>query len=97
MTKSYCDAYNAGFEKGYARAKNEMERQVLVTSDGKIHPLDAQPHWIPCSVRMPEDGRRVLFQMTNCYIDVLRFNATGITTHLVAWMPLPEPYGGESE
>ena len=57
----------------------------------------AQPHWIPCSERMPEDGRRVLFQMTNGYIDVLRFNAKGITNHLAAWMPLPKPYGGESE
>ena len=39
----YCDAYKAGFEKGYEKAKKEMERQVLVTSDGKIHPLDVQP------------------------------------------------------
>ena len=48
MTKSYCDAYNAGFNKGYEKAKKEMRRQVLVTSDGKIYPLDAQPQWTPC-------------------------------------------------
>lgn len=60
-----------------------------------IKALEEQPHWIPCSERLPENGRRILFQMTNGYIDVLRFNATGITNHLVAWMPLPEPYGGD--
>lgn len=35
----YSDAYKAGFNKGYEKAKKEMERQVFVTSDGKIHPL----------------------------------------------------------
>ena len=39
MTKSYCDAYKAGFEKGYAKAKKEMERQFFVTSDGKVHTI----------------------------------------------------------
>lgn len=38
----YSDAYKAGYEKGYAKARKELERQVLVTSDGKIHPIDVQ-------------------------------------------------------
>jgi hypothetical protein len=35
----YSDAYKAGFNKGYEKAKKEMERQVFVTSDGKVHTI----------------------------------------------------------
>lgn len=35
----YSDAYKAGFNKGYEKAKKEMERQFFVTSDGKVHTI----------------------------------------------------------
>lgn len=35
----YSDAYKAGFNKGYEKAKKEMERQFFVTSDGEVHTI----------------------------------------------------------
>ena len=51
--------------------------------------------WIPCSERLPDDGQRVLMQLDIGTICVFDYYANGSTTHLVAWMPLPEPYKGE--
>ena len=81
-----------------------------------IKALEAQPHWIPCSERLPEypendDYYLVTIQCEHydgwddyvtgfaewtkngwdelsCYIGQIK---------VIAWMPLPKPYGGESE
>lgn len=85
----------------------------------------AQPHWIPCSERLPEEdnwtGKGV--QFSNLVLVTLdnaedeeKVVDLGYTVdgkwfiqcdarvkfipdgwELVAWMPLPEPYGGENE
>ena len=57
----------------------------------------AQPHWIPCSERLPEDGTEVLTYNNdddyaiNHIIDGEEWFFDGV----VAWMPLPESYQGE--
>ncbi len=51
--------------------------------------------WIPVSERLPNDGDRVIVQMLNGHICIIEFSAWGVTNHLVAWMPLPEPYKEE--
>ena len=59
---------------------------------------DYEPRWIPCSERMPKDRQRVLVQFINGFITLIDFHAEGLTNHIEAWMPLPEPYkGGEEE
>ena len=62
-----------------------------------------EPHWIPCSERLPEEGCHVLMCGADGVIRIGRMGTnlfwvgTKVTT-AVAWMPLPEPYrGGDSE
>lgn len=98
----------------------------------------AQPHWIPCSERLPEDNVPVNITWINrkpefYYAEIkdVPFTATGVyfkgkwywysstvedylaeygraewdeieeamhnSIEVVAWMPLPKPYGGESD
>ena len=73
--------------------------------------LTAQPetHWIPCSERLPEDGRYLVtrfdFVTNTCFLDILWYEKGVWWNRLytgdfavIAWMPLPEPYkGGDSE
>lgn len=63
----------------------------------------AEPQWIPCSERLPEDGKIVL--VSACFFEPLVFRAYleggewigEEATHwsqesVYAWMPLPKPY-----
>ena len=61
--------------------------------------IDAEPHWIPCSERLPEkDG---YYLTTTCYrqvyCDFWNEDHFDRTEAVIAWMPLPEPYEGEKE
>ena len=67
--------------------------------DGK---QSAKTGWIPCSERMPEEDGCYLVTTTgtnNDIIDIAHYTE-GIwhkASRIKAWMPLPEPYGGEKE
>ena len=64
-----------------------------------------EPHWIPCSERLPENRRYVLVTYEYEY----GLNDWGITwfgereckwdsnRNVIAWMPLPEPYKGDDD
>jgi hypothetical protein len=59
--------------------------------------------WIPCSERLPEEGKEVLVCCYDTYgkkITISRYKGEryGFACGLVsAWMPLPEPYKAEME
>ena len=65
------------------------------------------PQWIPCSERLPEEGQVVLTQakfkhdIKFCVSSRQDFNYwTGWNTreiNVVAWMPLPDPWKGDSK
>ena len=67
--------------------------------------IDAEPKWIPCSERLPEEGRKVLVTdifgvYVGEFIDAEEnwggehfVNEHGMQSKsVIAWMPLPEPY-----
>lgn len=71
---------------------------------------DAKPHWIPCSERLPEkrkenedteylvtiDNGEFKYVTSDYWINWFgnwRWN----DSEAIAWMPLPKPYGGESD
>lgn len=75
---------------------------AIATQEGAYGYISAQElaempsaqQWIPCSERLPKDKQRVIIQMYNGYMEIIEFSAIGLTDHILAWMPLPEPYKG---
>ena len=67
----------------------------------------AQPQWIPCSERLPDEFGEYLVTKKaigwNCEEynsnDIAYFDNEGFNKadKVLAWMPFPKPYGGESE
>lgn len=66
-----------------------------------------EPHWIPCSERLPEEGREVICQCRAGIVKVLNLDRDGdwyqdkdhvyMQGFVIAWMPLPSPYQTEEE
>ena len=66
--------------------------------------IEPEPHWIPCSERLPEPRTDVwcnsdLGQMSGFYDETTETWYRGDYFELLvnAWMPLPEPYQPEEE
>ena len=56
------------------------------------------PKWIPCSEKLPEDDGYYLVSLGGGDIEVEWYDKTGWGYFdVIAWMPLPDPWKGESE
>ena len=69
-----------------------------------LPPAQPEPHWIPCSRRLPEEGQKCLVcDKGSIGIDTYighgnPYNWKWYTRDYEAWQPLPEPYkGGDSD
>ena len=57
--------------------------------------IEPEPHWIPCSERLPEERQAILATTTdNAWGDVVIIRTYYKEMHksVIAWMPLPEAY-----
>ena len=75
----------------------------------ELPPEQPEPHWIPCSERLPDeaggylctciDARRLLVALIKWQPKMKSWNLSGARAYwkVIAWMPLPEPYQAESE
>ena len=64
--------------------------------------VDIEPHWIPCSERLPEDDRSKVVTLANGNAEVGYYSngdwwcvgdkVTLENPTVIAWMPLPKPY-----
>ena len=64
--------------------------------------VDAEPKWIPCSERLPDDDRSKVVTLANGNVEAGYYSngdwwCIGDSISLenptvIAWMPLPEPY-----
>ena len=74
----------------------------IVEEDKGIKKCPKCGEWIPCSERLPEDSRSVLIYTKEgrvaegCYnqegLEWWQFRWSVRNPHVIAWMPLPEPY-----
>lgn len=67
-----------------------------------MHYVDQK--WIPCSDKLPDYDESVLVTDDYCGVFIAWYSAihgwcsdTYVCCYVVAWMPLPEPYKGETE
>lgn len=91
-----------------------ISRQAAIDAMGKakwakerlmeLPPAQPEPHWISCSERMPEEGRKCLVcDKGSIVIDTYighgnPYNWKWYTRDYEAWMPLPDSYdGGDSK
>jgi len=88
-----------------------LESIEALMAEGEIYDIDYDPeqHWIPCSERLPEEGREVLTCLTDWKtgeqrrvvsyrIDFNMWHGYGrYNEKCVAWMPMPEPWRGDAE
>lgn len=103
------DGFIAVSQKGRMMS-DYISRQEAIDSILGTYPDAHYPHWIPCSERMPEEDEDVLVCSEDGDIDIACWLPEQWTdeSHIewwsgeyrvfaVAWMPLPKPYGGESD
>ena len=74
-----------------------LSTKTIGKAINKMAIIDPQPHWIPCSERLPEEDGLYLVTTSKRQVQVHVFSHNGNSEEYwmrcnKAWMPLPEPY-----
>ena len=89
--------------KGTLTDDDCMEAAKSVLGEDELPAVQPEQRWIPCTERLPEDGRYLVtrfdFVTNTCFLDILWYEKGVWWNRLytgdfavIAWMPLPEPY-----
>lgn len=93
-------------ELGQKVDESVSELEAVLDDVESMPTIEAEPHWIPCSERLPEEKGEYLVTYHPCYWDDVKDEIrVGIDTfrgrttwakkkhqRVIAWMPMPEPY-----
>lgn len=92
-------AYDSGL---WNNAVNGFHQMVVDVEDIDDSPTIEQLTWVPCSRRLPSERKPYLVCYTNAdWLGIVLFDDTNESKaivekhHILAWMPLPEPYSNE--
>ena len=94
------------FKEWAKRVREVNPNATVIPCDAEVVSAEAVQGWIPCSERLPNVGENVLFT-TDIYGGYVaegdrradgkwwqyRWNALIQNEEVIAWMPLPKPYG----
>ena len=73
-----------------------VDRAMLIEELKDLPSAQPEQKWIPCSERLPEAKQRVLVTFPDGTVDIKICIDAGhlkwFFAHMIAWMPLPEPY-----
>lgn len=98
MTKKEAQLALANLKR-YMSGGGSVDKGTNRAIDMAIEALSQpEPHWIPCSERLPEVKQKVLVQYADESMATKRCNDAGhlawFYSNAVAWIPAPEPYKG---
>ena len=91
-------------------ALNQKDKSVTPNDIMRFPSAQQEPHWIPCSERLPDEDSDILVTYAEkdekrivpvnygrvTWFDCV-FNMALNPVGVLAWMPLPKPYGGEGD
>ena len=105
------DAFDKCLEQAEIEATKRQKyvfSSAINTIRGNLANFPPINQWIPCSERLPDVGQKVLASTNKtCFTQVFKGTSGASNSswwwekktikHIVAWMPLPEPWGGDSD
>lgn len=107
ITEGQDNSERYGFKVGDIIKFSPSEIQIIADKYAKEQSTIKQPHWIPCDEKLPRKERVLITMRDGCVTIGRQFDKNDWSTHegkynardfdVVAWMPLPEPYRGESD
>ena len=102
MSKGDYLIYNRHWLYEHFDMEMEIQRSAMKSMGYEPALKDAQPHWIPCNERLPEDDRSKVVTLANGNAEVGYYSngdwwcvgdkVTLENPTVIAWMPLPESY-----
>ena len=97
LAQKQADRHGREFANAFYSGGGEVSTEWWCVEDmiENTPTIEPEPHWIPCSERLPEERQAILATTTdNAWGDVVIIRTYYKEMHksVIAWMPLPEAY-----
>ena len=90
---------NAEYERTNGNLQGCLDFRQLAEWMKELKQLREQTRWIPVSERLPENGTYLICTDDGYIATIMYDRSMGwlLDSNIIAWMPLLQPYKGESE